>query len=361
MVEVITAIVLSIDVKVKKGCALGHSISSILCKTEHWPIKGSFRISRSALTQVTVVSVAISDGTHTGQGECRPYPRYNETAETVRAQIESLSDKWDSLTTETLQEFLPAGAARNAVDCALWDLNAQQTGQSVTDLLDLTPPQTVRTAFTLSLDTPDAMRRASLDAQRHTLLKIKIGDYRNGLDAALAIMDARPDAELIIDANEALSLKEAASLRSALANYPVVLIEQPVPSKASGSFSDPQALPIICADESLHTSDDLPRLWRQGYRAVNIKLDKTGGLTEAVTLLNTARSMGFVIMVGCMVGTSLALAPATLLMGYADVVDLDGALLLSKDREDGLVYDGQTVAPTSQGLWGYPRGQKRFV
>lgn len=322
---------------------------------------GTFRISRSTLASVTVVTVSIADGTHIGRGECRPYARYDETPETVCAQINSLRDKWDSLDTHSLQTILPAGAARNAVDCALWDLRAQQTGRSVADLLDLPPASPVQTAFTLSIDTPTATRRAAISAGAHGLLKIKIGDYAGGLAAALAVMDARPDAELIIDANEALSAPEMQSMRKALSAYPVVLIEQPFPAQVKSPIDSPDALPILCADESLHTADDLSRLWAQGYRAVNIKLDKTGGLTEAVTTLRSAKRMGFVTMLGCMVGTSLAIAPATILMNHVDVVDLDGALLLSKDRANGLRYGDDRVWPAGTELWGYPRDGRAFI
>ncbi|WP_371398330.1 dipeptide epimerase [Fretibacter rubidus] len=328
---------------------------------EHWPVAGTFRISRSSLTEVIVVTVAITDGVHTGYGECRPYARYNETAHGVCAQINSLSDKLESLSTETLQDFLPAGAARNAVDCALWDLKAQQTGQSVAQMLNLLPSKTSRTAFTLSIDTPAKMQTAAIKAKIHSLLKIKIGDYDGGLAAALAIFKARPDAELIIDANEALSFEQTRAMRDRLAGYPVVLIEQPVPSSETSAFDAADMLPIICADESLHTRTELPALHKAGYRAVNVKLDKTGGLTEAVKLIQTARAQGFVIMIGCMVGTSLAMAPATLLMDYADVVDLDGALLLAKDRNPGIHYHGEFIDPAPNALWGQPRGALRLI
>ena len=330
-------------------------------KIERWPVAGTFRISRSSLTEVVVVTVTITDGPHIGHGECRPYARYGETPQGVCAQINSLSNKLDSLDTETLQDFLPAGAARNAVDCALWDLQAQKTGQSVAQMLNLRPAGPARTAFTLSIDSPAKMQAAAIKAKAHSLLKIKIGDYNAGLAAALAIFTARPDAELIIDANEALNFEQTRRLRERLSDYPVVLIEQPVPSHEKEAFDAPNRLPIICADESLHTRAELPALHKAGYRAVNVKLDKTGGLTEAVKLIHTARVHGFVIMVGCMVGTSLAMAPATLLMDYADVVDLDGALLLAQDRDSGIYYHGECIDPAPHLLWGHPRGDLRLV
>lgn len=333
---------------------------SIKSTVEHWPVAGEFRISRSTLSEITVVVVEVAKGRHIGRGECRPYARYNETAQTVQAQISSLGDKLESLTLDTLQDFLPAGAARNAVDCALWDLRAQMSGENVAQMLCLSPARACRTAFTLSIDRPDAMRKAAQAAGGHSLLKIKIGDYDGGLAAALAIMDARPDAELIIDANEALSTGQARAMQYALARYPVVVIEQPTPAGERPQF-DPLALPIICADEALHTAGDLTKLWAQGYRAVNIKLDKTGGLSEAVKTMKAARAMGFVIMLGCMVGTSLAMAPAFLLSPYADIVDLDGALLLAKDREGGLRYKDGCVDAGAAALWGHPKGPMRAV
>lgn len=333
----------------------------IISTIEHWPVTGTFRISRSALTQVTVVHVTIHDGRHIGYGECRPYPRYDETPHGVCALINNLGDKLAGLTTDNLQNYLPAGAARNAVDCALWDLKAQKTGLPVSQMLNLPHAEKRQTAFTLSIDTSKKMQAAAIAAKAHRLLKIKIGDFESGLAAALAIFEARPDAELIIDANEALSFEQAQSLRDHMAGLPVVLIEQPMAASNKRSFDTPDALPIICADESLHTRKDLRRLWASGYRAVNVKLDKTGGLTEAVSLIQEARAMGFVVMIGCMVGTSLAMAPATLLMPYADVVDLDGALLLAKDRNPAIQYSGQTIDPAPKSLWGYPRGKMRLV
>lgn len=339
----------------------GYVLRKIISTAEQWPVAGTFRISRSSLRQITVVHVEIHDGDHVGYGECRPYSRYDETPHGVIAKINSLGDKLEGLNTENLPNYLSAGAARNAVDCALWDLKAQKTGQPVAQMLNLFPAQARQTAFTLSIDTPKKMQAAAKAAKAHRLLKIKIGDFDSGLAAALAIFEARPDCELIIDANEALSFEQTQALRIHMNGLPVVLIEQPMASSEKRRFESPDALPIICADESLHTRKDLRRLWTAGYRAVNVKLDKTGGLTEAVSLIQDARAMGFVVMIGCMVGTSLAMAPATLLMPYADVVDLDGALLLAKDRKPAIQYNGQTIGPAPKSLWGHPRGKMRLV
>lgn len=328
-------------------------MQSVKIQTEKWPVAGEFRISRSALTEITVVTITLRDGSYTGRGECRPYPRYDETAESVTQQIETIRAPLEKgLTTATLQELLPAGAARNAVDCALWDLNAKKAGQSVPDLLGLAAPQSRQTAYTLSIDTPAKMRLAALKASAYPLLKIKIGSL-DGLDACQAIMEARPDAELIIDANEALSAADINRFQSALSRMPVVMIEQPLPSKDDDKIPNtPNALPIFCADESLHTARDLDRLWASGYRAVNVKLDKCGGLTAGLELMRAAKVKGFIVMAGCMVGTSLAMAPIMMLERFADYIDLDGPLLLAKDRDNAMRYEGPIVHPPDPDLWG---------
>jgi len=328
-------------------------LRELILTTEYWPVQGKFRISRSSLTQITVVTVQIREGQHRGRGECRPYPRYNETPASVTAQIESIrADIEAGMNNEALQSALPAGAARNALDCALWDLKARQTGQSVSELLSLPAPTTRKTAYTLSIDTADKMRAAALKASAYPLLKIKIGGPE-GLAACLTVMESRPDAELIIDANEALSPKDLPAFQSALSDKPVVMIEQPLPRTAFDKIPNtPKALPILCADESLHTTDDLDSLWAAGYRAVNVKLDKCGGLTAGLGLMRAAKAHGFIIMAGCMVGTSLAMAPMMILEGLADYIDLDGPLLLAKDRKKGLRYEGPFIYPADRELWG---------
>jgi len=335
--------------KVKTGLAL----RDLKIETEKWPVAGSFRISRSSLTEISVVKVTLIHGPHRGQGECRPYARYNETPESVTAQIESILNRVEKgISIVELQTLLPAGAARNAVDCALWDLKAKQRGQSVSDLIGISKPQSRRTAYTLSIDTPDKMRNAALKAKPYPLLKIKIGGH-NGLAACLAIMEARPDAELIIDANEALTADSLGDFQTALRGKSVVMIEQPLPQDQDELIPNtPNTLPIFCADESLHTVKDLDRLWRAGYRAVNVKLDKCGGLTEGLKLMQAAKAKGFIIMAGCMVGTSLAMAPIMILESFADYIDLDGPLLLAKDRKKGLRYEGPIIHPPSRELWG---------
>jgi len=328
-------------------------LRELILTMEHWPVAGSFRISRSSLTQITVVTAEIREGQHHGKGECRPYARYNETPESITAQIETVRTEIEAgMDIENLQSALPAGAARNAVDCALWDLKAKQTGRSVSDLFFLPPPKSRLTAYTLSIDTPAKMRAAALEAKDYPLLKIKIGG-KNGLEACLAIIDARPDAELIIDANEALAPMDIGGFQSALAEKPVVMIEQPLPQRVFDKISyAPDALPIFCADESLHTANDLEKIWTAGYRAVNVKLDKCGGVTAGLDLMQAAKARGFIIMAGCMVGTSLAMAPMMILESFADYIDLDGPLLLAKDREKGLRYEGPIIHPVKRELWG---------
>lgn len=323
-----------------------------------WPTKGSFRIARSALTHIPTLRVEIEEDGVIGRAECRPYTRYNESCETVREQIEALRPALIAgLLKSELQNFLKPGAARNAIDCALWDLEAKLTGISVSERLGLEPPRPRETAFTLSIDTPSNMAQAAQEAARYTLLKIKI-KADSGAACAKAILQARPDARLIIDANEALSFEQAKDLLLDLKGLNIVLIEQPMPQGQDQRLphlpkgSRGETTPMFCADESLHTEADLDPLWEAGYRSINVKLDKCGGLTAGLSLMQTAKDKGFQIMAGCMVGSSLAMAPMIMLERFADVIDLDGPLLLSKDIENGLKYDGAIVHPPSRALWG---------
>ncbi len=327
---------------------------SLKTTIEEWPVTGSFRISRSEITKVTVAVVTASRNGYSGRGECRPYPRYGETPQSVKAQIDSLVPKAGGLSIDNLQDILPAGAARNAADLALWDLRAQEERRAVTDMLGLAEPRARQTAFTLSVAAPQAMAVAAQKASSHQLLKMKTGQSET-VNCVKAVLTARPDAQLIIDANEALTTAQCRELQSALAGTPTRLIEQPIP--AGSPLPDPsgQSTPIICADEALHTRSDLPALWAAGYRVVNIKLDKAGGLTEAVKLARAAKTQGFQIMLGCMVGTSLAMMPALLLESFADVIDLDGALLLERDHTNGVGYEDGMIRPAPKGFWGYPR------
>jgi len=316
-----------------------------------WPVAGSFRIARSSLTSIHVVTVEIADGMYIGRGECRPYPRYGETPDSVNAEIETHRREIENgLTLEALQTLMPPGAARNAVDCALWDLAAKQTGKSVSDMLDLPAPKPRITAYTLSIDTPDNMAAAAVKAKAYPVLKLKIGDA-GGLAACQAVIKARPDAALIIDANEALTPDELPAFLTALSGANVAFIEQPI-KHGENLPAETKFVPPLCADESLHTRKDLQTLWDAGYRVVNVKLDKTGGLTEGAALMTEAKAMGFKIMAGCMVGTSLAMAPMMMLESFADYIDLDGPLLLEKDVKPALRYDGEIIHPPSSDLWG---------
>ena len=321
--------------------------------TQTWPIAGSFRIAHGSVHEIDVVRVEINDGQYIGRGECRPYPRYNETPASVTEQIQTVSKQIISgLTTGELQALMPAGAARNAVDCALWDLRAKQIDTPVWKLLNIPEPQPRTTAFTLSINSPERMAVDAVKAKQYPILKLKINGI-DGLKSCLAVLEARPDAQLIVDANEALLPEELIKFRAALSGAPVLMIEQPLSADSFDKTGNSNsALPILCADESLHTRADLQELWDAGYRAVNVKLDKCGGLTEALTLMREAKSMGFQIMSGCMVGTSLAMAPMLLLESFADVIDMDGPLLLAKDVPNGLHYKGAIVHSPTPKLWG---------
>ena len=316
---------------------------------EEFPIRGEFRISRGVKTVAEVIVCQIESDGHCGQGECVPYRRYDETLESVSAQLENIKPR--SLEALEIQiGQLRAGAARNALDCAKWDLKAKISGTRVQDQICLSPPRPVDTAMTLSLDTPERMADAARAASSRSIIKIKLGGD-DDVSCMHAVVGNASQSRIIIDANEAWSpgrfpgfMKEAARLK-------IALIEQPLPAGDDEFLLRvPHPVPI-CADESVHTTEDIAKLAGK-YDFVNIKLDKTGGLTEALKMRHRARQMGFGIMVGCMVGSSLAMAPAVLLAQDADYVDLDGPLLLSKDRSPALHYYGSTVSPPERSLWG---------
>ncbi|MFP1918319.1 N-acetyl-D-Glu racemase DgcA [Lonsdalea quercina] len=318
---------------------------------ESWPLQGTFTISRGSKTQADVVIVALSAGGATGYGECVPYARYGESIDSVIAQIRSLEDDLrNGLDRIALQRRLPSGAARNAVDCAFWDLECKQSGQRVWQRLPSSAPNALETAYTLSLDTPDNMRIAAKKQSARPLLKLKLAD-KDDLARVAAVREGAPAARLIVDANEGWNAELYLKLVPELAALGVTMIEQPLPA---GQDSELEVLPHpipICADESCHDCDSLSGIAGY-YDMINIKLDKTGGLTEAMRLRAEAQKAGLQIMVGCMVGTSLSMAPATVVAQGAEVVDLDGPLLLQRDRENGLHYDGSIIAPPTAGLWG---------
>ena len=318
---------------------------------EKWPIAGRFAISRGSRTVAEVVVVSIRDGHHLGRGESVPYARYGETVDGTVMAIRSMAEAIaGGLGRDGLRRAMPAGAARNAVDCALFDLEAKSSGRSAAAIAGLSPLRPLQTAYTLSLDAPEAMAAAARAAADRPLLKVKLGG--SGDEARIAaVRRAAPNARLIIDANEAWAEADLEPTMAACAAAGVELIEQPLPAGSDAALSAIRRVVPVCADESLHTAADLPAL-RGRYDAVNIKLDKTGGVTEGLAVLAEARRLGFKVMAGCMVGTSLAMAPALLLAQSADFVDLDGPLLLARDRDPGLRYEGSIVHPPPRTLWG---------
>lgn len=318
---------------------------------ERWPIAGSFTISRGAKTEAMVVVATVSNGTHTGRGECVPYPRYNETPEATLAAIEAMRALLNrGLTRATLQSAMPPGAARNALDCALADLDAKASGQRIWSLLGRDAPRACITAYTISLGTPETMAEATAKAAHRALLKIKLGGDGD-IERIAAVRKAAPTSELIVDANEAWTADDLECHLAACADAGVTMVEQPLPAGNDGALARIKRRIAVCADESVHDRASLAGL-RERYDAINIKLDKTGGLTEALAMADEAERLGFGIMVGCMVATSLAMAPAMLVAQKARVVDLDGPLLLAKDREYGLRYEESLVYPPDSALWG---------
>ena len=318
---------------------------------EHWPIAGSFTISRGAKTEAVVVVATVSDGVHTGRGECVPYPRYNETPAATLAAIEAMRAPLAAgLTRAALQHAMPAGAARNALDCALADLEAKASGRRIWSLLGRSAPHACTTAYTISLGTPEAMADATARAAHRALLKIKLGG-EGDVERIAAVRRAAPKSELIVDANEAWTADNLQRHLAACADAGVTMVEQPLPAGNDAALGRIQRPIAVCADESVHDRASLAGL-RERYDAINIKLDKTGGLTEALAMADEAGKLGFGIMIGCMVATSLAMAPAMLIAQTARVVDLDGPLLLAKDRENGLRYEDSLVHPPDSTLWG---------
>jgi L-alanine-DL-glutamate epimerase-like enolase superfamily enzyme len=316
-----------------------------------WPLAQPFVISRGSKTAADVVVAELHDGDSQGRGECVPYPHYGESVDSVFAALEKMKGAvFSGLNRETLQQAMPPGAARNALDAAFWDIEAKRAYCSVAELAGLGPLKPVTTAYTLSLDTPERMGAAAGLQRARPLLKLKLtGD--GDLERVQAVRENAPASRLIVDANEGWTAGHFAELAPALAALGVELIEQPLPADDDDALAElPHPIPV-CADESCHVAADLDRLVGK-YDAVNIKLDKTGGLTEALVLAAAARERGFSIMVGCMIGTSLAMAPAMLVAQQASVVDLDAPLLLAADRNQGLRYEGSLVYPPDPKLWG---------
>jgi L-alanine-DL-glutamate epimerase-like enolase superfamily enzyme len=325
---------------------------TLAIRHESFPIRGVFRISRGARTVANTVVAEIADGSVVGRGECVPYPRYGESVEQVMADIAAMADAVAAgIDREALRDAMPPGAARNALDCALWDLEAKLTGVPVWQLAGLdVPPGPVVTAYTISIDTPDAMAEAARAAAGKPLLKVKLGGDGD-LERMRAVRGAAPAARLIADANEAWTRSHLEAFAPAFAEMGVEMIEQPFHEKDDDGLLGFRSPVPIGADESCHDRATLERV-RGKYQVINIKLDKTGGLTEALDLRREALAAGFELMIGCMVGSSLAMAPATVLAQGARFVDLDAPLLLAQDRTPALRYEGTTLYPPDPSLWG---------
>jgi L-alanine-DL-glutamate epimerase-like enolase superfamily enzyme len=328
------------------------TIRKLTIRAESWPLKQRFSIARGSKISADVLVVELQADGVTGRGEAVPYRRYGENMETVTAAVENIQTALEAgLEREALLDILLPGAARNAIDCALWDLQAKQQKTSAAALAKI-DPKPIRTAFTIVIDDADKMAAQAEKAQAYPLLKIKLGG-RDGVMADItrlaAIAEARPDAQLIVDSNEGWQIDELARYAEPLGRYGVMFFEQPVPQAQEAGLAEID-LPF-CADESMHDRGSLAGLPR-AYDWVNLKLDKTGGLTEALACAEAAKADGRKIMVGCMVASSLSMAPAMLLAQHADLVDLDGPLWLVEDRANGLRYDGATIHPPNAALWG---------
>ena len=315
---------------------------------ESWPIAGTFTIARGSKTHAEVVVATLDDGEFQGRGECVPYPRYGESVANVAAAVNAFQGPFER---KALLNALPPGAVRNAIDCALWDLQAQRSGSTVWQLANVPTPRSATTAYTLSLDTPAAMGKQAAAHASHPLLKAKLGTTPGAdIQRLRRIRAAAPKARLIVDANEGWNLAALNAFLPAAIDANVELIEQPLPANADDCLAGWREPVPIAADESIHDGANLATIAKR-YQAINIKLDKTGGLTQALALAQEAQSLGLTIMVGCMVSTSLAMAPAMALASFATYVDLDGPLLLRQDRHPGLRYE-QGKVWMRQGVWG---------
>ena len=326
------------------------TVFTISATKETWPLKETFRISRGSRTETQLVEVTISDGQYTGHGEGAPIRRYHQTCESVLAQIEAIGRE-KNLDRQKLQGLLPPGAARNALDCALWDLEAKRSRRRVWDIAKVQMKTEVETSFTISLDTPQKMGLAAKTYSTAPFLKLKLGGEDADLARVDSVRNSAPDARLLIDANESWTAEHFGAVAPKLKQLGVDLIEQQFPADADEVLERLDHPIPICADESCHTAADLPHL-KNRYEIINVKLDKTGGLTEALLLCKRGREIGLRLLIGCMVGTSLGMAPARLLASDADYTDLDGPLLLARDRDHGLRYESGRIGLPVPELWG---------
>jgi L-alanine-DL-glutamate epimerase-like enolase superfamily enzyme len=323
----------------------------LTARIETFPLRRVFTISRGSKTETVVVTATITEDGVRGWGECGPNARYGETPESVCAQIaEAAGAIADGCGRDELCDLLPAGAARNAIDCALWDFEAKATGVSAWIRAGLAPPEPVETAFTLSVDMPDAMADEARDNADRPLLKLKLTGTGD-LERVRAVRGAAPNCRLIVDANEAWGIADYRAFVPEFAGLGVALIEQPFLAGDDDALASLGRPVPVCADESFSDTASLAGLSGR-YDAVNIKLDKAGGLSEALRAARAARADGFAVMVGCMVGTSLAMAPAMLVAQFAELADLDGPLLLARDREPGLTARGSWLEAAPPELWG---------
>ncbi len=316
-----------------------------------FPVAGTFTISRGSRTEIRVVAVTLSDDIHVGRGECVPYARYGETVDGVmEAILGAANDLREGLDRQGLQDRLAPGAARNALDCAFWDLEAKRAGKPVWQLAGLTAPKPIETAFTLSLGSPESMRDAAAKNAARPLLKVKLGTD-DDLGRIEAVRAGAPHSRIIVDANEGWTVEQYLALAPTLVRLGVALVEQPLPAGKDDALRQIERVLPVCADESCHDRASLSHL-KGKYDAINIKLDKTGGLTEALLMRDAAVAEGFDIMVGCMLGTSLAMAPAFFIAQGAAFADLDGPLLLAADRDAPIRYEGSSMQVPEPALWG---------
>jgi len=318
---------------------------------ESWLIEGSFTISRGSRTHANVVVVELQQGEYIGRGECVPYARYDESIESVIAQLEALKDKIAAgAARQEIQSLLPAGAARNALDCAYWDLACKKSGQRIWQQLEVPQPKPLMTAFTLSLDTPERMKEAAIKNAHRPLLKLKLAG-EGDVERVAAVREGSPNARIIVDANEGWNEQQYLTMVPELVKLGVEMIEQPFPASDDAALAHLPRPITLCADESCHDSSSLKNIIGR-YDMINIKLDKTGGLTEAIALKEEAEKAGLQIMVGCMVATSLAMAPAFIVAQNVQIVDLDGPLLLAEDRQSGIQFDESLMNVYQAELWG---------